>query len=90
MSIMAMILAGALGLPLLAGTAFAVETKSLQGAAALIAAAERNDAQTIDRLLGSGADPSIVATSVNSPASRASNAASSPADAIQAVCWASL
>jgi ankyrin repeat protein len=59
MSIKAKILAGALGLPLLAGTAFAAETKnsSLQGAAALIAAVERNDAQTIDRLLGAGADP---------------------------------
>jgi len=59
MSIKAKILAGALGLPLLAGTAFAAETKnpSLQGAAALIAAAERNDAQTIDRLLDTGADP---------------------------------
>jgi ankyrin repeat protein len=59
MSIKAKILAGALGLPLLAGTAFAAETKNpaLQGAAALIAAAERNDAQTIDRLLGAGADP---------------------------------
>ena len=59
MSIKAKILAGALGLPLLAGTAFAAETKnlSLQGAGALIAAAERNDAQTIDRLLGAGADP---------------------------------
>ena len=56
MSIKAKILAGALGLPLLAGTAFAAETKT-QGAAALIAAAERNDAQMIDRLLGGGADP---------------------------------
>jgi ankyrin repeat protein len=83
MSIRATILATALGLPLFAGTALAVETKNLsladaakQGdreavrallngpakndaagaAAALILAAERNDAQMVDLLLGAGAD----------------------------------
>ena len=88
MSIRATILAGALGLPLFAGTALAAETKNLslvdaakQGdreavrallngpaaknvagaaSAALIWAAERNDAQMVDLLLNAGADAKAV------------------------------
>lgn len=56
MSIRVMMMAGLVGVPLLAGAALAADTDK-QGTAALIQAASHNDLAAIDNLLKAGVDP---------------------------------
>jgi len=60
MSIRVMMMAGLLGVPLLAGTALAVDAgrqAAGENAAALIQAATKNDLAAVDSLLKAGVDP---------------------------------